>query len=168
MADREEQRPARGKKRKPRRRRSTALYVILGLIGLVVAGCFVGIALLAGWQSGGTPIGDILARSESEEELVEVAGTVEEVQPSSLGNMVWYRLADATGSIWVNAAIEGGANLQQVGFVSGGRVWALAPEPKPEVGDARRVRGVVIPSAPPDAPAGAGPYLLPAKPQAGE
>ena len=167
MADRDEQRSARETGQKPRRQRSIALYIIAGVIGLAVVGCFVGIALLAGSQSGGTPIKDILAGEDFGDELVDVAGTIKATQPSSMEDMVWYRLEDSTGSIWVHAAVESESDRGQMGFIANGRLWVPAPGPEPEVGASRRVQGLVLPSTPPDGPPDAGPYILPVKPQTG-
>lgn len=160
---------ARPKKPPKRRRRSTGLYVLIAVIGVAVLGCLIAIGILAATGSGGTPIGDILAQSDRSDELVEVVGTVQEVQPASDGNMVWYKLKDSSGTIWVNSAVEGKSALREVGLISGGRVWVPLPGPMPDVGDQRRVQALVVSSAPPEgAPAGASPYLFPAKPLGGQ
>lgn len=157
------------KTRPKRGRRSVALYVIGALIGAVVLGSLVAIGILAATQSGGTPINDVLAKSDWGGEPVEVAGTVEEVLPAAAGNMVWYKLKDPSGAIWVNAAVEGKSALSEVGLLSGGRLWVPLPEPMPNVGDVRRVSALVVSAAPPEgAPADASPYLFPAKPFEGQ
>ncbi len=164
MARREEKASAPGRPPK-RQRRNTAVYVFIAVIAVVVVGGLVAIAILAGTQPSGTPIGDVLAKSDWGDELVEVAGTVQEVRAAGAGNMVWYKLADSSGAIWVNAAVEGESSLREVGLISGGRIWLPLAGPKPEVGDARRVQALVVSSAPPEgAPADASPYLFPAKP----
>jgi hypothetical protein len=164
VAKHEEKASAPGRRPK-RRRRNTALYVFIAVIAVAVVGGLVAIAILAGTQSGGTPIGDILAKSDWGDELVEVAGTVQEVRAAPAGNMVWYKLADPSGAIWVNAAVEGKSSLNEVGLISGGRIWLPLPGPEPQVGDARRVQALVVSSAPPEgAPADASPYLFPAQP----
>jgi hypothetical protein len=148
-----------------RRRRSVALHVIVALIGAAVLGSLVAIGILAATGSGGTPIGDILANPDRGGEPVAVAGTVEEIQAAAAGNMVWYKLKDSSGAIWVNATIEGKSGLSEVGLLSGGRLWVPLPEPMPSVGDVRRVSALVVSAAPPEgAPANASPYLFPAKP----
>ncbi len=164
-----EGKPSAPRRPPKRRRQSAALYVILALIAVGVLGCLVAIGFLAGPQSGATPIADILARSDWGDEFVEVAGTVQEVEPAPSGNMVWFKLQDSSGAIWVNTAIEGKSNLTEVGLISAGRVWVPRPGPMPNVGDSRRVRALVVSAAPPDAaPADASPYLFPAEPYAAQ